>query len=102
MPMELRGGIPRVFRATVPATGDGYDPAGHRFPSTTKRIRVRNTGANVLRVYFLQGDFDDDANYVELEVDDDPFDMDCELEKVWLRATGGDTAVEIVSIQRRG
>ena len=99
MAVELRGGIPRVFRGTIQTTG--YDTAGHRFAAVTKYVRIRNYGANVLRVYFLEEDYTNDAGYLEV-ANGTVVEGPMELERIWLRAVSGATDVEILSFARRG
>lgn len=99
MGMETRGGVPRVSRLSVPIAG--YDPNGHRLPAVSKELRIKNYGAAVLRVYFLDTDYLADTGYLEIEpgvICQGPFEID----RLWLKAIGGPTEVEILSFARRG
>jgi hypothetical protein len=88
-----------VFRATI--TTSGYGTPGHRFPAVSKHVQIRNSGANVLRVYFLEEDYTADANYLEVAATSF-WEGPAELERIWLRSVTGDAAIEIVSFCRRG
>lgn len=97
MSFENRGGIPRVFRATIDASGRAHDP---RF--TSKYLQVSNEGGTVLRIYFTEEDFTADANYLELAATTGFFEGPAEVQKVWFRAVVGPTNVVAVFYQRRG
>ncbi len=98
MAFETRGGQARVFRdAAVPTTGRDRRP-----PSITKFIQLSNEGANVLRLYFTEEDFDADANYVELVATSGFFEGPVETDRYFLRAVTAPTAVVVVEYYRRG
>lgn len=99
MSIDTRGGVPRVFRATI--TTSGYGTPGHRFPMVSKYVQIRNSGSNVLRIYFLEEDYTADANYVSI-ANATYWEGPAELERIWLRSVTGDTDIEIVSYCRRG
>lgn len=103
---QLRGGIPHVYRASIDGTG-----VAHRFASNIFWLKARNKGAAVVRLYFLESDFDADRNYVQLPVAaaDQPYgqwEAPVELvaadARVWLKSEGAASEVEIVGFQRRG
>ena len=97
MAFENRGGIPRVFRASIPTTGRPHDP---KF--TSKFLQISNEGANVLRVYFTKEDFDADANYIALAATIGFYEGPAEVQTVWFRAVAGATDVVAIFYQRRG
>jgi len=97
-----RGGIPDVFRDTITTTG-----REHNLPFNAFAIKARNKGANVVRMYFTQADFNADAKFVELPVaaaaePHGEWEGPVEAEKIFLRGVGGSSAVEVVAFQRRG
>lgn len=74
MSVEIRGGVPRTIRrlALTTATGVVVD-----LPFTTKHLVIHNLGGFVVRIYWTQKAFDDDAagaaafpndNYVTLTI----------------------------------
>ena len=97
MSMEIRGGVPRVFRNAVPVVG-----LEHALESVSKFGQIWNTGANALRVYFRLEDFTADANFRELAATTGFLEGPLELSKIWFRAVGGATAVESIFYARRG
>ena len=115
--VQLRGGAPHVVREAVDATGRLY-----RLPFDTFWMKIRNKGANVIRLYFTLADFTADANYVEIPIAaaatphgewDGPVELiplqiqaaptdPIQVEKgVWMKSAAGST-VELVAFQRRG
>lgn len=100
---QVRGGIPRVFRVSIPTAGRMHAP-----PFYTSYIVARNRGANVIRMYFTEADFDANENYVELLAaaaatpNSDVWEGPCELEKIWFRAITAASTIELVAFQRRG
>lgn len=100
--LQTRGGIPDVFRDTIDTTG-----REHNLPFNVSGIIARNKGANIVRLYFTEADFDADENFVELPVATaiQPYGewaAPVEADKIWLRAAAATSAVEVVSFQRRG
>lgn len=114
--IQLRGGAPAVSRPTVDTTG-----RLHRLPFETFWLKLRNKGANVVRVYFTLADFTGDTNYVELPVaaathpygeweapvelipDQTVTAAQTTVEKgIWMKAIGGNSVIELVAFQRRG
>jgi hypothetical protein len=81
-------------------------------PFATFWMRVRNKGANIIRLYFTEVDFTADVNYVEIPVAaasaphgewEGPVEVDTFVgHKVWLKAITGATNIELVAFQRRG
>lgn len=101
--LQARGGIPRVFRATIGTSGQK-----HSFPFQTFYIVARNVGSsNALRIFFTEDDFDNDANYVTLPVPatENPngeWQGPVEAKEIWVKGVGGDGDLELVAFQRRG
>lgn len=101
MAIENRGGVPRVVRLSF--TGDTH----HRFPALIKHLRVRNTGAVAVRMFFREEDMlaSPQAAYVELPVAAagvDLFDGPVEATDIWFDVAAGTGAVEVVGYSRRG
>lgn len=99
--MESRGGIPHVFRETIDSTG-----RGHQFPFVSKYLKIR-AATNPCKIFFSEADFTADANYVLVPVAADitphgEWDGPVEASKVWLKGSGGNSAIELVAFQRRG
>lgn len=105
--VQLRGGFPHVERPSVPTGGSSYS-----MPFATFWMKLRNKGANVVRVYFKLEDFTADANYVELPVAaatapygewEGPVEVDnYNQDTFWMRAITGASVVEVAAFQRRG
>lgn len=100
--VQGRGGIPRVRRENIDATGRKLT-----LPFFTNYIVARNKGAVVLRMYFLEEDFTADANYVDVPVvaATDPHGQwagPAETNDLWFRGVGGASDLELVVFQRRG
>jgi len=100
--LEGRGGIPHVFRDTVDNTTGRF----HRFPFTCKYMQIR-VATFPCKVYFSEEDFVADANYVTVPVasTSTPYGEwqgPVEASGIWLKGSGGSSAVELVAYQRRG
>ena len=99
--LEIRGGVPRVFRASIDTTG-----RKHRFSFTSKWLKLR-VAINPCRVYFTKEDFDADEGYVVVPVPSaqaphGEWEGPVEADEIWLRGDGGSSDVELVAFQRRG
>lgn len=99
--MEGRGGVPHVFRETI----DNTAGRAHKFPFAIKYLKVR-AGTNPCKLYFTEADFTADANYVLVPVPgtstpNGEWDGPVEATQVWLKGSGGNSAVELVAFQRR-
>lgn len=107
MGYEVRGGYPHVFRETIDTTGRAHvfgRANNTRFIS--KFIQFRVSG-NPLRVYFTEADYTADENYILVPVSPPNtsnvgWEGPLEVNQVWLKAVGGDSALELVAYQRRG
>lgn len=102
--LGLRGGVPSVFRTSIPIAADGRH---HRFGGPINAMVARNKGANVIRMYFTEKDLTNDVNFVELPPAStaEPFGQwsgPVELREIWLKALTAPTDIELVSFQRRG
>ncbi len=101
--LQTRGGIPRVFRDSIDTTG-----RDHSLPFTSSFVIARNRGTtDIVRMYFLEDDFDNDENYVELTIPSaatpyGEWSGPVEAQKLWFRAAAGSEPVEVVVFQRRG
>jgi hypothetical protein len=108
--LQGRGGIPRVFRATIDTDGREHQcgKVGGGDPFVTSYVVARNRGdTNIIRMYFTEADFVANANYVELTADDgvDPraeWQGPVEAEKLWFRAAASTSPIEVTCFQRRG
>lgn len=103
--MQGRGGIPRVIRATIDATGRAVT-----LPVNCNFIQLR-TSTNACRLYFLEEDFVADANYIEVPIAaaatpwgwSGPAEVDHSTQnQVWIKGVGGNAAIELTAYQRRG
>lgn len=98
--MQMRGGIPRVTRDTINATGRRFD-----FPFRINFLIVRVD--TVSKMYFTEDDYDNDANYVTINTPAAAIPQSgewrgpVEAERVWILAAGG-ADVEVVGFQQRG
>lgn len=114
MSFELYGGIPRIRRASISITGDGYgapvDPIRAPYIGKTNYLQIYNVGANVLQVYFTKTDFDAGVNYKTVAATSGVWEGPASLEDgqeprsqplVWLKAVSGATTAEIVFYHRR-
>jgi hypothetical protein len=93
--MQVRGGVPSVFRETV-----GTGGRKHNYPFAISFLKVKVL-TNPCRLYFREQDFDADENYVLLDADGE-WDGPVEGITIWLRGVGGNAEVEAVGFQRRG
>lgn len=98
---EGRGGYPHVFQETVGTAG-----RHHRFPFTTKYLKIR-VATNPCLMYFTQDDYDNGTNVVTVpvpaaETPHGEWEGPVEASQIWLKGSGGNTAVELVAFQRRG
>jgi hypothetical protein len=78
----------------------------HALPFTCLYLIIRVTG-NPCKLYFTEADYNADANYVLVPVaaattPHGEWRGPVEAEKVWLKGSGGASAVELVAFQRRG
>lgn len=99
---QVRGGIPHVFRLSVPTAGQA-----HSLPFSCFYLVARNQGANVIRLYFTEADFTANANYIVLPVaaaitPQGEWAGPVEAKQVWLRAITAASDIELVAFQRRG
>ena len=99
--LESRGGVPNVFRASIDTTG-----RAHRFPFMSKYLQIR-VATNPCKMYFTEADFNNDVNYVTVpvpaaETPHGEWAGPVEAQGVWLKGSGGTSAVELVAYQRRG
>lgn len=100
--MTARGGVPHVFRATIDSTSGRL----HSLPFTCNYLIIR-VATNPCKLYFSQADFDADENYVLVPIaaaatPNGEWAGPVEVGDVWLRGSGGNSAVELVAFQRRG
>lgn len=100
--LQSRGGIPAVFRDTINTTG-----REHNLPFFTSYLVARNQGAQPVRMYFREEDFDANANYVVLPTaaattPHGEWSGPVEAAKLWFRAQAATAEIEVVSFQRRG
>lgn len=99
--LTVRGGVPNVFRDTIAVGG-----REHKLPNWCLYLIIR-VATNPCKLYFSKADFDADANYVVVPVasattPNGEWQGPVEAEAVWLKGSGGNSAVELVTFQRRG
>lgn len=105
--VQLRGGVPHVFRDTITTTG-----REHRIPFNTTFLKIRNEDTtNFCKLYFREADFDADANFVKVPAAaasapygewEGPVELyPEENHRIWLKADTASTAIELVAFQRR-
>ena len=105
--VQTRGGVPYVLRDTIATAGRKV-----RLPFHISHLKIRNKGANIVRLYFTEQDFTSDANYIEIPVVattapygewEGPVETSAgNHESLWLRAVTAGVAIELVAFQRRG
>ena len=99
--LQVRGGVPHVFRATIDEAG-----RDHNLPSFASFMVIR-VATNPCKIYFTLADFTANENYILVPVPSTstPYGEWCgpvEIDKLWLKGSGGNSAVELVTFQRRG
>ena len=105
--VQTRGGIPYVLREVIATTGRKV-----RLPFHISHLKIRNKGANIVRLYFTEPDFTGDLNYVEVPVAsatypygewEGPVETAIgDHDSLWLKAITAGVAIELVAFQRRG
>lgn len=91
--MEGRGGVPHVWRETIPAAG-----RMHQFPFTIKWLTIHVDGDPV-RIFFSEEDFLAGVNYIQAL----DFAGPVEAVRIWLLSTvPAGSPIELVAYQRRG
>lgn len=105
--LQVRGGFPHIFNATVTNTGGRV----HRPKIQTVWLQVQ-TATNPVKVYFTEADFDGDVNFITVPVPalqditmwEGPVEMGESTNgpAVWFRGVGGNAVVQAVFYQRRG
>ena len=101
MPIEWRGGFPVPQRVTAIDTAGGpivpqISPAVR---VTTKWLRIAVTGANDVRIFWNQDDFDNDENYTTIPAGD-VFREPVEITKIWAKSAAATTDIEILALHR--
>jgi hypothetical protein len=91
-----------VFRETI----DNSTGRVHAFPFVSKYLKVR-AATNPCKLYFSEADWIADANYVVVPVagtstPNGEWEGPVEASAVWLKGSGGSSAIELVAFQRRG
>ena len=89
------GGRPRAWRLTVDTTGIDSSTSPLLLEGLTKWVRIRNKGANILRIFYNAEDFAADRNYVELAASTGEYNEPDEINKIWLKSTVGATTAEL-------
>lgn len=95
MSVTIRGGFPKVFRATIPITA-----RHHLFEGVTNSIRIRAL-TNGVHVFFSEADATAGTGYVNVVVGDDEW-LPAEIQQCWLQGVGGDSDVELIKFLRHG
>lgn len=104
--LTTRGGVPRIQRAVIDATGRRYtpggahdDPAVGRYSFITQHLQIYNTTANPVNLFFLESDFAANDNFITIGANG-LWEGPVELDAFWLKSAAG-TTVAIVAYQRR-
>jgi hypothetical protein len=97
----IRGGIPRCIKETIDTTGRKV-----AFPFFSNYMILRVATSPAL-LYFTEADFTNGVNAVTVPVAaaDAPYGEwqgPVEAKEVWIKGSGGNTAIELVVFQRRG
>ena len=102
----VRGGVPHIFRSTVSNTAATHIDFRRLAKGACNYMKIRNTGANVLRVYFsVNGETLGEYIEIPVKAADAPYgewEGPVEAVGVYLKANGGSTTSELVVFERRG
>ena len=91
--LETRGGVPHIFRATIPHPAGRY----HKFPAISKYLKIR-TGLTQVKLYFTLADFNADTNYIGPNSE---WEGPVEAKGVWMKGDGAASEVELVAFLRK-
>jgi hypothetical protein len=104
--LQVRGGFPHVFNATIDTTGRAVRPK-----KETSWMQVQTTG-NPVKIYFTERDFIAGTNFVTVPVPalqditmwEGPVELgnDDEGPVCWMQGDGGNAVVQAIFYQRRG
>lgn len=104
--LQVRGGFPHVFNATIDTTG-----RPHRPKKQTSWLQVK-TATNPVKIYFTEADFNAGINFITVPVpalqDITMWEGPVELGEdesgpvIWFQGDGGNAVVQAVFYQRRG
>ena len=100
--VQIRGGVPSIFRAVINTTGRKHD-----LPNFCSYLQARAQG-NPCKLYFTEENFNlQNDQYLIIPVanfstSEKGWDGPVEAGAFWLQAIGNDSEVEIVTFQRRG
>lgn len=100
--LTVRGGVPHVFRASA----DNTAGMTHVLPFMSMYLQLRVTG-NPCKLFFSAEAMAADADYILVPVasTSTPYGEwqgPAEIGQVWMKGSGGASAVELVAYQRRG
>jgi hypothetical protein len=88
--LYTRSGKPHIFNDTITTTGRVHDFKGY-----SKWFRITAT-TNPCLIYFTEEDFDAGINYITVSVTE-AFEAPLEVNKIWLKGSGGDSSVVLVA-----
>jgi len=105
--VQTRGGVPYVLRDTITTAGRKI-----RVPFLISHLKIRNKGGAIVNLFFTEADYVAGENYVEIPVIattapygewEGPVETSTgDHESLWVKASAGTVAIELVAFQRRG
>jgi hypothetical protein len=88
-----RSGRPHIFNDVIDTTGRVHDIRGY-----TKWIHITAT-TNPCLIYFTEDDYTAGVNYLTVTTSA-PFEAPLEIQKIWLKGSGGSSTVELIAAVR--
>jgi hypothetical protein len=100
--VQGKGGIPRTVRLAAATTAAKYT-----FPFISTWVKLRNLGADPVRVFWLEVDAAAAANYVTVPVaaaitPSGEWEGPVEASALWFAAAASTSTLEVTITQRRG
>lgn len=102
-------GYEAALKATPRKTRSGATQVGV-YGVTSFYLQATNLGANPIRLYFSEGDFSADTDYILLPAPSSPgarevgsqWEGPASERRLWVKSTSGDSTLELVNYQRLG
>jgi hypothetical protein len=88
--LYTRSGKPHIFNDTITTAGRIHDLRGY-----SKWLRVTAT-TNPCLLYFSEEDFTSGTNFITVATAT-PFEAPLEINKIWIKGSGGDSDVALVA-----
>lgn len=100
--VQGKGGIPRTARLAATTTAAKYT-----FPFISTWVKLRNLGADPVRVFWLAEDATGAVNYVTVPVaaaatPNGEWEGPVEMDALWFAAAASTSTLEVTVTQRRG